>query len=241
MSDAPSAPIKKTRGRPTKSINIDDSPLVIGPTRKINPKKIPECNLEICQLDVGQGDAALIIFYSKNPKNSEYIQKVILIDGGEKNNSEYIGKILDQKFALQSDKKIIDAVIVTHNHDDHFGGIMGLNEYYKSSTIFFGRNTETKNKIRKNVVVPKPGESIWEYLDPIFYNENKNRFFNFLENSKIKNSIPNLIFCAINKKNIYDELDKKTSVNKTDDENLSSIACLISLEEFNFYTSGDMG
>jgi competence protein ComEC len=63
-------------------------------------------------LDVGQGDSALIIFPN---------QKTMLIDGGERSQSDTIISILEE-YNIEK----INSVVVTHPDTDHIGGLLGV-------------------------------------------------------------------------------------------------------------------
>jgi competence protein ComEC len=82
-----------------------------------------EKNLEVIFLDVGQGDSILI--------KSPFGQK-ILIDGGPDNSVlSGLGKEL-----TWWDRKI-DLMILTHPHDDHVTGLIGVLKRYKVEKILY--------------------------------------------------------------------------------------------------------
>lgn len=69
--------------------------------------------MQVSFIDVGQGDATLI---------STPTHERILIDGGKYDESEY-----DLLPYLKSKNiRSLDAVILTHCHDDHYGGLLEL-------------------------------------------------------------------------------------------------------------------
>lgn len=77
--------------------------------------------LKVHIIDVGQGDATLIQYKSFN----------ILIDCGPLESS---GKLISYLKAVGAQK--IDAMILTHPHDDHVGGGMAILREFKIDTLF---------------------------------------------------------------------------------------------------------
>lgn len=74
----------------------------------------PSSKFEITVLDVGQGDAIFVRF--PDGKN-------LLIDGGNKTFNFDPGQKIIEPFLKKKGIKKIDAVLVTHPHNDHIGGI----------------------------------------------------------------------------------------------------------------------
>ena len=92
----------------------------------------PEYTLEIHQLDVGQGDSALILV-----KEGDEIRRSVLLDGG------FVGKYKDSVSLYLERQNIdlrgLDIVISSHYDEDHFGGIRALVKngfYIKQDTTF---------------------------------------------------------------------------------------------------------
>jgi len=82
----------------------------------------PDQRLEINFLNIGQGDAALI----RTPH-----KKTILIDGGPPNKAvlRELGSVLPFW------QRKIDLIILSHPHDDHFGGLSAVAERYKVGAV----------------------------------------------------------------------------------------------------------
>lgn len=74
------------------------------------------------QFDVGQGDAALL----RLPR-----EKYILIDGGDKTPSFDNGESVVAPYLRQNGIRSLDAVILTHPHNDHVGGLIYILNHFK--------------------------------------------------------------------------------------------------------------
>jgi competence protein ComEC len=83
--------------------------LSLFPSHDVAPK-----NLRIDFLDVGQGDAALIEF----PSGEKF-----LVDAGPKTFSHDAGEKVVAPFLRRRGISTIDAIVVTHPHSDHVGGV----------------------------------------------------------------------------------------------------------------------
>jgi competence protein ComEC len=90
----------------------------------------PKDALEVDFLDVGQGDAILI----KTP----FGQK-ILIDGGPSKT----GVLRELAKNLPVLNRDIDLVILTHPHEDHLAGLLGVLERYQVKNIIYGSGSST--------------------------------------------------------------------------------------------------
>ncbi len=71
-------------------------------------------------LNVGQGDAELVVFGNG---------KLMLIDGGPD------GTILERLGPIMRGRKYIDLVVVSHAHEDHFRGILGVLQNYSVGAV----------------------------------------------------------------------------------------------------------
>jgi competence protein ComEC len=78
------------------------------------------------QLDVGQGDSALL----RLPR-----EKIILIDGGEKKPHFDNGERVIAPYLRKMGIRKLDAVILTHAHNDHLGGLIYILENFKIGRI----------------------------------------------------------------------------------------------------------
>ncbi|WKB36609.1 MBL fold metallo-hydrolase [Terrilactibacillus sp. S3-3] len=76
-------------------------------------------------IDVGQGDSILI--QTPNQKN-------ILIDAGPKRTAGKVTAYLKRQHAEQ-----LDALIITHPHHDHIGGVPGILENIKVKAFYMPR------------------------------------------------------------------------------------------------------
>lgn len=206
--------------------------------------------IKIIQLDVGQGDSAIILFEGFDLNKKSIVKKSILIDGGA------VDKVGNIKGILQKEKiEHLDAVVVSHLDQDHLMGVIELKKdkklINKNTAVFrpsvkhynAGKSADsTKKKWEKsfgtNFKTPKIGESIWGYIDKKFYDQYKTQLT--LNNSLI----PNLTFVAVDGNNIKrrtgSKFDKTKQSTSNEENNQISIASLLSFNKFNFYTSGDI-
>lgn len=82
----------------------DEAPLL-----DMSKKKNSEWKLEIHQLDIGQGDSALILFKKRNAADGKYeVVKAIMIDGGRPTEYEYLLKYLANKVGADQEARILD-------------------------------------------------------------------------------------------------------------------------------------
>lgn len=82
--------------------------------------KVKNWKINICQIDVGQGDSAIIVFNGFDSNKKSIIKKSILIDGGPANSVDNVFQITKQ----YGDTNQFDAVILTHLDRDHLEGVI---------------------------------------------------------------------------------------------------------------------
>ncbi len=83
---------------------------------------VPGTRLQVSFLDVGQGDAVLII----TPAGQQ-----VLVDGGP--NPDTICQRLGEELPFWD--KSLDLVVLTHCHDDHLAGLMGVLQQYRVGQV----------------------------------------------------------------------------------------------------------
>ena len=99
----------------------------------VQPGGLPSANaipdsawLEIHIVDVGQGDGIWITTWDDgNPGNGRFDGRNIVIDGGPDASDER-NEFLKYIMARAHDGAVIDALIVTHPHNDHYPGARGI-------------------------------------------------------------------------------------------------------------------
>ena len=74
-------------------------------------------DLEVVMIDVGQGDSILI----RTPKNH-----AILLDAGPRSEQFDAGERIVLPYLLQSGTGHLDALLITHEHQDHIGGVRAV-------------------------------------------------------------------------------------------------------------------
>ena len=86
--------------------------------------------LEINVVDVGQGDGIWIHTFDDNiPGNGRYEGYNIIIDGGP--NQDLPGNhLLRYVMDKAHERAIIDALVITHPHDDHYPGAVGILKHF---------------------------------------------------------------------------------------------------------------
>ena len=114
----------------------------------------PSGNLRVHFIDVGQADCILL----------ESGGQFILIDGGNKADSSLVVSYL-QKQGVQE----LEAVICTHAHEDHVGGLPGVLAVYLTKAVYAPTKTYASNifddfahyvdQQRLEITIPSPGHS----------------------------------------------------------------------------------
>ncbi len=113
---------------------------------------LPKSYVSINFIDVGQGDSTHIItLHNKN----------VLIDGGGSENSDYnVGENVLVPYLYDNSNCYIDAIFVSHFHDDHAEGIISVLNTMNVGKIFIGKQPkktplyEDVLKIAKNKKIP---------------------------------------------------------------------------------------
>ncbi|HET8634200.1 MAG TPA: MBL fold metallo-hydrolase [Gemmatimonadales bacterium] len=86
--------------------------------------------LDVHIVDVGQGDAIWIHTFDDNvPGNGWYEGRNIVIDGGP-DGTDSRNQFLRYLIAQAHEGAIIDAMIITHPHDDHYPGAAGILRHF---------------------------------------------------------------------------------------------------------------
>ena len=92
--------------------------------------------LEVHFVDVGQGDGILIRTANDNvPGNGRYEGRTIVIDGGP-NKQDATNAMFAYMAKVLPPATPIDALIVTHPHDDHYPGAWGLLAHYTVNDFY---------------------------------------------------------------------------------------------------------
>ena len=126
------------------------------------PRNAPETppastsgNLTVHYIDVGQADCALL----------EYNGKFMLIDGGNVADSSLVVSYL-QKAGVQQ----LDAVVCSHAHEDHAGGLPGVLAVFPTAAVYAPTDTYSSkcfddflyytDQQGLSVTIPKVGDTI---------------------------------------------------------------------------------
>lgn len=106
-------------------------------------------------IDVGQADCALV----------EYSGGYLLIDGGNREDGQLVVSYLEQQGVEE-----LQAVICTHAHEDHVGGLPSVLAVYPTAAVYAPTKTYASNIFDKflyytdqqglEVTIPAPGEEL---------------------------------------------------------------------------------
>ncbi|MBO5892471.1 MAG: MBL fold metallo-hydrolase [Oscillospiraceae bacterium] len=112
-------------------------------------------NLTVHYIDVGQADCALL----------ECDGKFLLIDGGNVEDSSLVVSYL-QKIGVER----LEAVVCSHAHEDHVGGLPGVLALFPTAAVYAPTNTYSSqcfddflrytDQQRLSVTIPKAGDTI---------------------------------------------------------------------------------
>ena len=135
-----------------------------------------ETGLHIYFLDVGQGDAAIILCDGE----------AMMIDGGDSKHSSFIYSFLRNKLELEE----IKIIVASHPHADHAGGLAAALNACPVGVLYtpvIEYDTKTWHSVIKYaeaqgtpIVIPEPGEQLAlggatiDILGPIWYSSNMN-------------------------------------------------------------------
>ena len=113
-----------------------------------------EESLTIHYIDVGQADCILL----ENEGN------FMLIDGGNREDSQLVVSYLEQQGVQE-----LDAVICTHAHEDHVGGLPSVLAVYPAKRVYAPTRTYSSNIFDKfvyytdqqglEITIPQPGDA----------------------------------------------------------------------------------
>ena len=108
--------------------------------------------LMVHYIDVGQADCILL----------EYDGKFMLIDGGNREDSQLVVSYLEQQGVEE-----LEAVVCTHAHEDHVGGLPSVLAVYPTKAVYAPTNTYSSNIFDKfvyytdqqglEITIPQPG------------------------------------------------------------------------------------
>ena len=111
-------------------------------------------SLIIHYIDVGQADCILL----------ENEGRFLLIDGGNREDSQLVVSYLEQQ-GVQA----LDAVVCTHAHEDHVGGLPSVLAVYPTAAVYAPTKTYSSNIFDKfvyytdqqglEITIPQPGDS----------------------------------------------------------------------------------
>ena len=111
-------------------------------------------SLIIHYIDVGQADCILL----------ENEGKFMLIDGGNREDSQLVVSYLEQQGVQE-----LDAVVCTHAHEDHVGGLPSVLAVYPTAAVYAPTKTYSSNIFDKfvyytdqqglEITIPQPGDN----------------------------------------------------------------------------------
>ena len=124
------------------------------PQPSLDPSSTGDNVLTIHYIDVGQADCILL----------ETEDKYLLIDGGNREDSQLVVSYLEQQGVQE-----LEAVVCTHAHEDHVGGLPSVLAVYPTKAVYAPTNTYSSNIFDKfvyytdqqglEITIPQPGDS----------------------------------------------------------------------------------
>ena len=137
------------------SVEIVLAPEETAPAQTISPTTGSEDLLTVHFIDVGQADAILI----------ECAGQFMLIDGGNREDGQKVVSYL-QSCGVEK----LEAVICTHAHEDHVGGLPAVLAVYPTAAVYAPTKTYSSkifddflyytDQQRLEVTIPAPGDSL---------------------------------------------------------------------------------
>ena len=129
--------------------------LITAPAVTLETPQESTQQLTIHFLDVGQADCILM----------EFGGKYMIVDGGNRDDSDYVVAYLQNEGVEE-----LEAVVCTHAHEDHVGGLPAVLAVYPTKAVYAPTNTYS-SKIFDNflyytdqqelsVTIPQPGDTI---------------------------------------------------------------------------------
>ena len=127
------------------------APQVPTPSEAPLASDAPEA-LMVHYIDVGQADCILL----------EYGEKFMLIDGGNREDGQLVVSYLEQQGVEE-----LEAVVCTHAHEDHVGGLPSVLAVYPTKAVYAPTKTYSSNIFDKfvyytdqqglEITIPQPG------------------------------------------------------------------------------------
>ena len=119
-----------------KYLELVTAPPTPAPGEIGDPTERDDASLEVHFVDVGQGDGIWIRTFDDGIQgNGRYEGRNILIDGGP-NQSDQRNQFLAYLLDRAHEGAVIDALILTHPHDDHFPGAIGILNHFEVSHYY---------------------------------------------------------------------------------------------------------
>lgn len=126
--------------------------IVLGPEETVPPTITGDGELIVHFIDVGQADCALI----------ECGGAFMLIDGGNRDDGQLVVSYLQQQGVAE-----LEAVVCTHAHEDHVGGLPAVLAVYPTAQVYAPTKTYSSNifedflyyvdQQRLDITIPSPG------------------------------------------------------------------------------------